>query len=190
MRYIAMSALVAMVTAMCYPNTSTSVAPLDVVVKFCELDARGMRLSSTTSSAVTPLVAWEAAPGWDSVIVVAGCEASLVSEADAKAVVDVEYEVLGFIGGYTWYPMNTDDETVSPILVNSDRVQMELVRSRSTPWQIASPLIRPHVHPEIMLKRLRRHIGKELIPQQELMRTIEHLEMLTESVEGSESVQR
>ena len=51
-----------------YSNTLKS--PEEVVKVFCDLDANGKRLSSTTWSEMLPYIMWPDEPGWDTVILV------------------------------------------------------------------------------------------------------------------------
>ena len=68
-------------------------SPSEVVKRFCQLDYEGARLSSETYSAIQPLIAYPAEPGWDTAVGIKGYALKKEMINGDVAEVMVEYEI-------------------------------------------------------------------------------------------------
>lgn len=117
--------------------------PEETVKAFCDLDARGERLSSATWSKVLPYIGWSEEAGWDRVVVIEGYRV-LPSErrSQTMATVTVEYQVLGVLSGA--YDAVRKSETVLFSLEMTDRG-----------WKIMGP---DTLQPYVLAKYLAQHL--------------------------------
>lgn len=84
-----------MLIALCLSAISSMAeeSPSEVVRKFCMLDYEGARLSTKTYSAILPLIAYPAEPGWDTVVGIRGYALKNEMINGDVAEVVVEYEI-------------------------------------------------------------------------------------------------
>ena len=68
-------------------------SPSEVVRKFCQLDYEGARLSSEAYSAILPLIAYPAEPGWDTAVGIKGYALKKEMINGDVAEVVVEYDI-------------------------------------------------------------------------------------------------
>ncbi len=115
----------------------------ETVRAFCDKDAAGKRLSSATWREVRPYIAWTEEPGWDEVTVIKEYRiAKTVSKSSSRALVTVEYSVLG----------RSSDEFIS--MKTSEMVQFT-VKKTKTGWKIVQPdFMPPHVLPKPLIAHL------------------------------------
>jgi hypothetical protein len=123
-----------------YPLT-----PEAVVQKFCELDAKGNRLTTETMDNIADLITWTEKAG-EVIIVIDSFIVGKAAVKDGKATVPVEYTNLGstdFI----------DFSMPSPSWVNLYVYQLVL---KNEVWKIDTPISAPHVYSKVAITYLRR----------------------------------
>jgi len=122
---------------------NTLATPEETVTAYCDLDAKGTRLTSETWSKVLPYIAWTEEAGWDRTIVIEGFKiARSQKQSDTASTITVEYQVLGTVSGD--YAQTRKTETV-PFTVKKTK----------DGWKIASPdFMPPHVLLIPMVKHL------------------------------------
>jgi hypothetical protein len=115
----------------------------ETVRAYCDLDAQGARLTSTTWPQVLPYIAWTEEAGFDRAIVISGFTIGTVQKkGDKDAMVTVEYRVLGAVSGD--YVAGRRNETVRFRAARTDRG-----------WKITEPdFMPPHVGVKAMVKHL------------------------------------
>ena len=122
---------------------NTLVTPEETVTAYCDLDARGTRLTSETWSKVLPYIAWTEEAGWDRTIVIDGFKiAKSQKQSDTASTITVEYQVLGVLSGD--YAQKSKIETV-PFTVKKTK----------DGWKITSPDFMP---PHVLLKPMVKHL--------------------------------
>ena len=89
-----------MVLSGCSKDTGTPqntlATPEETVKAYCDLDGKGVRLTSTTWSKVLPYISWSEEAGFDRAVVISGFSIGKVQKTgDKEATVTVEYQVLG-----------------------------------------------------------------------------------------------
>src|SRR2546426_4314532 len=94
--------------SMCITSAALGQASSSAVLNdFLKLDFDGARLDSDGFKKVFPLTDWKDAPGYDSSVIVRGYKVGQPSVRGGKAMVEVTYDVVGFIGGNTaWESYN------------------------------------------------------------------------------------
>jgi hypothetical protein len=124
------------------PRNSLATAE-ETVKAYCDLDAKGTRLTSETWSKVLPYIAWTEEAGWDRSIVIAGYKiAKTQKQSETEVMVSVEYQVLGVLSGD--YAQTRKAETV----------KFKVKKTRDG-WKITDPdFMPPHVLLEPMVKHL------------------------------------
>lgn len=122
-------------------NTLTT--PEDTVKAYCDLDASGARLTSSTWKKVLPYIGWSEEAGFDRAIVISGFIVSKVQKTNNReATVTVEYRVLGTVAGDYTAARNT--ESIRFKVSMTDRG-----------WKIMEPdFMPPHVLAKTMVKHL------------------------------------
>jgi hypothetical protein len=115
----------------------------ETVMAYCELDANGARLTSTTWSKVLPYIAWQEEAGWDRVVVISGVSvAKSGTQSEQKALVTVEYRVLGILSQD--YLTSRKTESVRFVLRKTD-----------AGWKITDPdFLPPHVYVNAIIRHL------------------------------------
>jgi hypothetical protein len=122
---------------------NTLATPEDTVKTYCELDANGVRLTSTTWMKVLPYIAWSEEAGFDRAVVISGFTVGKAQKKnDKEAAVTVEYQVLGTVAGD--YTAARRTESVRFKVSMTDRG-----------WKIVEPdFMPPHVRAAAMAKHL------------------------------------
>ena len=122
---------------------NTLPTPEDTVKAYCDLDANGARLTSTTWNKVLPYISWSEEAGFDRAIVISGFRVGMVQKKnDRESIVPVEYQVLGTVAGE--YAAGKRTETVRFKVTRTDRG-----------WKIVEPdFLPPHVLAKVMVKHL------------------------------------
>ena len=120
----------------------TSSTPEEVVLKYCQLDFEGARLSSSTWSKVSSLISWEEEPGWDAVVPIKNFKVISISLEENQASVKVQYELVKEVHG-----VNPDQLTYTQNIVDFQLIKLE------GSWKIDSPKIYPHVSAEVLQKK-------------------------------------
>jgi len=117
--------------------------PEETVKAYCDLDAKGVRLTSTTWSKVLPYISWTEEAGFDRAVVISGFTVQKARmNSEKAATVAVEYQVLGTLAGE--YVASRRSETVRFTVAMTDRG-----------WRISSPdFMPPHVSDTAMVKHL------------------------------------
>ncbi len=115
----------------------------ETVKAYCDLDAKGTRLTSETWSKVLPYIAWTEEAGFDRSIVIADYKiAKTQKQSETAATVSVEYQVLGELSGD--YNQSRKTETV-----------LFKVKKTRDGWKITEPdFMPPHVLLAPMVKHL------------------------------------
>jgi len=87
--------IITIILALCLSASSSMAedSPSEVVRKFCQLDYEGARLSSKTYSAILPLIAYPAEPGWDTAVGIKGYSIKNEMIVDDAAEVVVKYAI-------------------------------------------------------------------------------------------------
>ena len=115
----------------------------ETVNAYCDLDARGARLTSETWSKVLPFIAWTEEAGWDRTIVISGYKiAKMQKESESASTITVEYEVLGIVSGDYAQTKKTENITFK-------------VKKTKNGWKITSPDFMP---PHVLLKTMVKHL--------------------------------
>lgn len=125
-----------------YNHPST---PEDIVQKFCQLDADGMRLRGDTwRQRVLPLVTWTEEAG-DMIFIIESFKVSKATVNGDKATVPVDYVTIGSTDFIQF-------ANPSPKWVNTYSYQ--LVKKNGL-WKIDAPISGPHVHWKTTIADLR-----------------------------------
>ena len=122
---------------------NTLATPEETVKAYCDLDAKGVRLASTTWSKVLPFISWSEEAGFDRAVVISGFSIGNVQKkGDKESTVTVEYQVLGVVSGD--YVSGKKSESVRFKVVKTGRG-----------WKINEPdFMPPHVLAKDMVKHL------------------------------------
>jgi hypothetical protein len=122
---------------------NTLATPEETVKAYCDLDAKGTRLTSETWSRVLPYIAWTEEAGWDRTIVIEGYKiAKTQKQSETASTVTVEYQVSGVLSGD--YVPNKKSEIVT-----------FKVKKTKEGWKITEPdFLPPHVLMQPMVKHL------------------------------------
>lgn len=122
---------------------NTLETPEDTVKAYCELDANGARLTSTTWMKVLPYIGWTEEAGFDRAVVISGFTVGKAQKQGGKeAAVTVEYQVLGTVAG---------DYTAARKVENI-RFKVSMT---GRGWKIMEPdFMPPHVLARVMVKHL------------------------------------
>lgn len=130
--------------------------PTEMVEKYLELDAKGVRLDAFSQEALAPYVTWKEEPLWGHAVVIT--QHRVVNEfkqwtviSQAEVVIPVEYTVLGSV---YW-------EQASFLLepkVERVGFRVKIVGDR---WRIAEPMLPPHVGQKRMINYVRQAILDE-----------------------------
>jgi hypothetical protein len=122
---------------------NTLATPEDTVKAYCELDANGARLTSTTWMKVLPYIGWSEEAGFDRAIVISGFAVSKAQKlSDREAAVTVEYQVVGTVAGD--YTAARKTESIRFKVAKTDRG-----------WKIMEPdFMPPHVLARTIVKHL------------------------------------
>jgi hypothetical protein len=115
----------------------------ETVQAYCDLDSRGMRLTSTNWNKVLTYISWAEEAGFDRAIVISGFTLGKARMKDEKeSIVPVAYQVLGEMSGT--YSAGRRTETVEFKVVRTGRG-----------WKIVEPdFLPPHVLAANMEKHL------------------------------------
>lgn len=131
------------------PRNSLATAE-ETVRAYCDLDARGARLTSTTWSKVLPYISWTEEAGFDRAVVISGYSIGKVTKKDQETTVVVEYRVLGVVTSS--YEESERTETVRFKVSLTDRG-----------WKITEPdFMPPHVLASVMAEHLEGTKRREL----------------------------
>ena len=124
--------------------------PEDVVKVFCDLDASGTRLSSTTWWDIVPYITWREEAMESAVVVISGYNLTSTSKTEDKAEILVEYKV---VGKY-W------DRKFSPG-ISIEKIPFNVIKT-DTGWKITNlGTTVPHIYPQIFLAGLESRAAEE-----------------------------
>ncbi|MEK6743669.1 MAG: hypothetical protein AABZ15_08665 [Nitrospirota bacterium] len=122
---------------------NTLATPEETVKAYCDLDAKGARLTSATWSKVLPYISWSEEAGFDRAVVISGFSIGKVQKkGDAESAVTVEYQVLGAVSGD--YVSGKKTESVRFKVVKTGRG-----------WKISEPDFMP---PHVLAKEMAKHL--------------------------------
>jgi hypothetical protein len=123
----------------------------ETVKAYCDLDAKGTRLTSETWSRVLPYISWTEEAGFDRAIVISKFRiGGTQKQSDTAYTVAVEYQVMGILSG---------DYASSP---KTETVQFKVKKTREG-WKITDPdFMPPHVLLQPMVEHLQRTKNMEL----------------------------
>jgi hypothetical protein len=124
------------------PQNSLATAE-ETVKAYCDLDGKGIRLTSETWSKVMPYITWTEEAGWDRTIVIADYRiAKSQKQSDSATTVSVEYQILGDLSGdYT--PLR-----------RTETIKFQVKKTRDG-WKITDPDFMP---PHVLLKPMVKHL--------------------------------
>ena len=107
----------------------------ETVRAYCELDAKGVRLTSKTWSKVLPYISWKEEMGWDRLTVISDFEVGAPEKKKERlAVIPVTFRVIGTLA--------QDYRSAA----TTERVTFTLKRTDAG-WKIVSPdSMQPHVY--------------------------------------------
>jgi hypothetical protein len=115
----------------------------ETVKAYCDLDGRGVRLTSESWSKVLPYISWTEEAGWDRTIVIADYRiAKTRKQSESEVTVPVEYQVMGVLSGD--YTPSRRTETIS----------FKVKKTRDG-WKITDPDFMP---PHVLLKPMIKHL--------------------------------
>ncbi len=117
-------------------------SPGAIVLRYCTLDLKGARLSSTGFEKMQNLSTWEEEPGWDTLMVTDRFVIKDQKTSGANATVTISYSNRGSISESKFAPST-----------QTELVRFEL-RRKNHVWQIASPIIQPHVSPAAAINHI------------------------------------
>lgn len=115
-------------------DQNSTTTPEAVVQKFCELDAKGTRLSSETFNNIADLITWPE-EGGDEMIIIDGFTVGKATYKDNKAIVPVHYNNIGSTDFLNFSPPQrswADPYVYKLIFINGH-------------WKIDEPISAPHV---------------------------------------------
>ena len=144
---ITILAMVAVILSGCSKDAglpkNTLATPEETVKAYCDLDAQGARLTSTTWSKVLPYISWPEEAGFDRAVVISGFSVGNVQKKnDKESTVTVAYQVLGSVSGD--YVAGRKTENVSFTVAKTERG-----------WKITEPdFLPPHVLAQAMARHL------------------------------------
>ncbi len=115
-------------------DRNSTVTPEAIVHKFCELDAKGTRLSSETFNNIADLITWPE-EGGDEMIIINGFTVGKATYKDNKAIVPVHYNNLG----------STDFFDFSPPKRSWANPYVYKLILKNGHWKIDEPVSAPHV---------------------------------------------
>jgi hypothetical protein len=130
--------------------------PTEVVEKYLELDAKGVRLDAFWQETLAPYVTWKAEPLWGHAVVITHYQ--VINEfkqwtviSQAEVVIPVEYRVLGsaYWEQAAFLPEPKLERVAFRVKIVGDR------------WRIAEPLLPPHVGQKRMINYVRQAILDE-----------------------------
>jgi hypothetical protein len=130
---------------------------LQVVERYCSLDYQGARLNGEKNAAIfTSLVTWNPKhePAWDTICVVKNCGVHLKSKDKSKAIIQVNYDVLGFWKADQWRPCDENDP-ITKKMVDKVKQTTFTVKNVKGRWKITSPMTCPHVSLEPTIRYLK-----------------------------------
>jgi hypothetical protein len=117
--------------------------PEEVVRVFCDLDASGTRLSSSTWWDIVPYITWREEAMESAVVIISGYNLTHINKAEHKAEILVEYKVVGKYWDRRFSP-GSSIEKISFNVIKTD-----------TGWKITNlGTTVPHIYPQIFLAGL------------------------------------
>jgi len=125
-------------------ETSFQLSPKNVVERFCELDAKGLRLSSDTRREIDKLLAWGEEEGYDEMVVIKAFKVNKEEIRKSSATVSVEYHLLGLTDSFEFTGVSDKIRVVNFRLERKDGL-----------WKIKDPIIAPHVNWRNAINHLR-----------------------------------
>ncbi len=144
-----------------------------VVEEYCALDYDGARIGThpELNKRYSSLIAWEAEPGWDTVLIISSYRVSEPMRKGRYAFVEVVYSVVG----------RSDEEEVTKRSAFQEKVEYRLIRD-SDRWKIDRGLVPPHVSLAEMIFILEKLVANENDSnrKQELQLKIEQYRSLAE----------
>jgi hypothetical protein len=147
-----------------YPRT-----PAGVVRLYCDFDLRSGRISSENFEKLPPIVTWEEEPGWDTVVVVSGFKILSSTQTHDRAVVTVEWSVLGRSEAE-----NVVREQKSEVIA----YQLKFLKGL---WKIDSPVIPPHVSLPALRAFVLKHFQSEPERQSVWLKNLDSLRQTKKS---------
>jgi len=146
-------------------SISSQLSPKDVVEKFCQIDANGLRLSSDTRGDIDQLLDWGEEGGYDEMIVIKDVIVNRVAITSSTATVSVVYRILG----------STDSFNFSKAPNKKSIVNFKLAKNGGF-WEIKEPVIAPHVNWKNAINHLRLLQEREPSRKKQLESIIKEIE--------------
>ena len=124
--------------------------PEEVVKVFCDMDAAGKRLSSSTWSEMLPYINWREEAMESVAVVISGFKLSRIEKTDKVANIVVEYNVIG-----KYWPEKIEPKKAI------EKVSFTVIKT-DVGWKIDGPdTMVPHVFPDILVSHLEKVLKKE-----------------------------
>lgn len=124
--------------------------PEEVVKVFCDMDAAGKRLSSSTWSEMLPYINWREEAMESVAVVISGFKLSRIERTDNVANIVVEYNVIG-----KYWPEKLEPK------VSTEKVSFAVIKT-DVGWKINSPdTMVPHVLPNFLVSHLEKVLKRE-----------------------------
>ncbi len=115
----------------------------ETVKAYCDLDAKGTRLTSETWPKVLPYIAWSEEAGWDRAIVISGYKiVKTQKQSETASTITVEYQVIGIVSGDYAQTKKTENVPFK-------------VKKTKDGWKITSPDFMP---PHVLLRPMVKHL--------------------------------
>lgn len=118
--------------------------PSSIVQKFCELDAKGVRLNSDSRGEIDPLLDWGEEGGYDTMSVINDFKVKQTSITDSEATVTVEYDLLGSTDYFVFA------KDIRKYVVNYK------LKKQNGVWKIKDPISAPQVNWKVAIAHLKR----------------------------------
>jgi hypothetical protein len=127
-------------------ENSFQFSPENVVEKFCELDAKGLRLSSDTRGEIDKLLAWGEEEGYDEMSIIEGFRVDEAKLINSKAIVPAVYRMVG----------STDAVSFSKTPNSKKKIVINYkLEKQAGAWKITEPVVAPFVNWNVAVNHLK-----------------------------------
>jgi hypothetical protein len=127
--------------------------PEAVVKAFCDLDAKGKRISRSMLEQdkmfYQSLIQWSEEPVWNGAVIISGYRLGAIKKSQDSAEIAVNYHVQGHYS-----------PDVIDIFEKREKITYQLVRTE-TGWKITAPINEPHVFPKTLVVKLEKNARSE-----------------------------
>jgi len=168
-----------LVTAATDSKSRVRSSPESIVKEYCQKDFDGARTSSQTYSQVDHLYLWPEEPGWDTVTIVKSYRIVSSQMRGNHAVVTVEYQTLGDIGGSEFLEDHTSTKVAFKLELGSKEWTWKndepVLEVSNLAWRITYPIMQPHISVPYAIKHVASLVSTENDPEHKLEKVLARL---------------